>query len=69
MLLDKVIEKKIALGCSDRREAMEEIRNQTRRECSFYSVAQTFRVLVNESAEDFAIEFMTAYNKEIAGVY
>ena len=67
--LDKVIAKKIELGCIDRQDALEDIRKSFDN-TSPYQTAKFFGVLdENESAEDFAIEFMTAYNNEIWARY
>lgn len=68
-LLEKVIASKIALGCDDREDAMEEIRAEVDRYGSFFHIAKTFGVLVNESAEEFAVQFMNAYNNEIRPIY
>lgn len=67
--LEKVIGFKMKLGCADRREALEDILIGWK-ETGPYGVAKTFGVLdESESAEDFAIEFMTAYNKEILPIF
>jgi len=34
-----------------------------------YDTAKKYGVLVNNSAEDFAIQFMSAYNEEYPGSY
>lgn len=63
--LEKVIEKMIGLGAVDRIDALCEIS----RSCDIngmWNTANTFCVLdENRSCEDFAIEFMTAYNNEV----
>ena len=64
-LLEKVIAKKIQLGCADREAALEDIALSVS-QSSFYFVARMHCVLVEESGEEFAIEFMTAYNNEIS---
>ena len=67
-LLEKVIAQKIQLGCSDRQAALEDIALSVS-QGSFYTVAKTHRVLVDDSGEDFAMEFMTTYNNEIGFRY
>ena len=67
-LLDKVIAKKIKLGCEDRYDALKDIKLSLDA-ASPFDVAYFFDVLVNDSAEDFMIEFMTAYNDEVRHTY
>lgn len=67
-LLNRVIDMKMTLGCADRRSALEDIALSVEA-TGMYATAKTFRVLVDESAEEFAIQFMTAYNKEIGFRY
>ena len=67
-LLEKVIAKKIQLGCTDREAALEDIALSVS-QGSFYTVAKTYGVLVEDSGEDFAMEFMTTYNDEIGFRY
>jgi len=68
-LLEKVVDAKLKLGCVDRVAALEEIADAVEASGSFYGVAKMFRVLVNDSGEDFAVEFMTAYNAEVGFRY
>ena len=68
MLLEQVIEKKIALGCEDRYSALRDIKKSLET-VSPYDFAKMFRVLANDSAEDFMIEYMTAFNKEVYPAY
>ena len=67
-LLEKVVEKKIALGCVDRFDALEDIKCSIDTS-SLWQFAKMFDVLVNNSAEDFAMEFMSAFNKEVRCAY
>lgn len=68
-LLDKVVSAMYELGCSDRRAALVEIARQADRDGGFFHIAQTYGALVNNSGEEFAIQFMTAYNKEVSPRY
>jgi hypothetical protein len=67
-LLDTAIEAvREVLDC-DRRGALEHLSNQIDRKGA-YTVAKLHEVLVNNSAEEFMIEFMTAYNNEVGHKY
>lgn len=63
-LLNNVISKKINLGCGDRYDALMDIKKSIDT-VGMYEFAKQFRVLVNESAEEFAIQFMSTFNKEV----
>lgn len=69
-LLDKVIDQ--MQGDMSRPDArqyiLEEIRVWTEN-LGLYAFARNHGVLINNSAEDFAIEFYTAYNNEIGHTY
>ncbi len=67
-LLEKVIAAKIVLGCDDRQDALLGIRKSIEID-GLYQFAKTYRVLVDNSAEDFAIEFMSAFNDEVFVAY
>lgn len=67
-LLDIVVQKKIGLGCMDRYDALEDIRRSLNT-TSPYDFAKMFGVLRNESAEDFMMEFMSAFNREVRPCY
>jgi hypothetical protein len=67
-LVEHVIATKIALGCADRFEALCDIKRSID-STSLWQAAKTFNVLRDNSAEDFAIEFFSAYNAEIAQIY
>lgn len=67
-LLDTVIAAKIALGCEDRYEALNDIMRSLET-VSPYDFAKMFRVLENNSAEEFMIQYMTAFNKEVYPAY
>jgi hypothetical protein len=63
-LLEQVIEKKIKLGCTDRYDALCDIQ-MSLRTTSPWEFAKMFGVLVDESAEEFMLQFMPAYNNEV----
>lgn len=65
-LLDKVIETLLALNDSkiyDRYTALEYIAKQTDQD--LFGFAKLHRVLVDESAAEFACQFYTAFNEEV----
>jgi len=63
--LDKVVKIKMGLGCFDSFDALVDIALSIDN-YGLWNFAKMFRVLdENESAEEFAIEFYTAYNKEV----
>ena len=66
--LNKVIEQKMKLGCTDRYDALHDIKRSIDT-TSPYDFAKMFRVLENDSAEEFMIQFMTAFNKEVYPAY
>lgn len=67
-IIDKVIQIKIDLGCIDRYDALVDIK-RTVDELGIYYTAKRYNVLVNESGEDFAMQFMSAYNNEVKYTY
>lgn len=67
--LDMVIDQELKLGIPDRIAALEDIAISIDNN-NLYSFAKTRGVLDHrESAEEFSIEFMTAYNKEVGHRY
>lgn len=67
--LEIVIEKKIKLGCADRTAALVDIALSIETS-DIWSFADIYGVLdERRSCEEFAIEFMTAYNNEIGFRY
>ena len=67
--LVKAINNETGLWCNDRYEALENISMMVDR-IGMYGTALHYGVLnENKSAEDFAIEFMTAFNKEVGHKY
>lgn len=66
--LDKVMNFHLAMNNNDRYLALESVKKSFDIEGP-YQVAYTHNVLVNDSAEEFAMQFMTAYNNEICPVY
>jgi hypothetical protein len=70
-LIEKAIAKKIELGAESREEALEDIA----RSIEFGGVgglwgfAMQNRLLVDDSAEEFAIQYYTVYNREVAPRY
>jgi hypothetical protein len=70
-LIEKAIAKKIELGAEDRVEALEDIaRSIEFGGCGgLYGFALQNRLLIDDSAEEFAIQYYTAYNKEVAYRY
>lgn len=67
-LLNKVIETKIKLGCVDRHDALEDIKLSIDN-TSPYDFAEMFDVLVDNSAEEFMMQFMPTFNKEVRYCY
>ena len=67
-LLNKVIDTKIRLGCFDRHSALEDIKLSIDN-TSPYDFAEMFGVLVDDSAEEFMMQFMPTYNKEVRYCY
>ncbi len=67
-LLDYVVRVKILFGCADRVAALEDIRLSIDL-TSLYATAKVFDVLKDGSAEDFALEFFEAYNKEVRVIF
>jgi hypothetical protein len=66
--LEKVLMVKIIEGCESRVTALNQIRIDI--ECSSpWDVATRFGVLENNSAEEFMIQYMTAYNEEVTHIY
>lgn len=68
MELNKVIEIKIDLGCIDRYDALVDIK-RTIDEIGIYDTAKRYNVLVNDSGEEFDMQFMSAYNNEVRYTY
>lgn len=67
--LERVVAMNIALGSADRAAALCDIKLSTERR-GLFQTARAFGVLVANSAEEFAIEFYTAFNAEICeGTY
>lgn len=65
-LLQQAIDQKIALGCADRKAALRDIKLSIDT-TSLYTFAKMFKLLdATGTAEDFSIEFYTAFNDEIA---
>lgn len=67
-LLEKVLAVKINFGCSDRHEALLDIQRSLE-SIAPYDFAKMFNVLENDSAEEFMIQFMSAFNKEVYRAY
>lgn len=67
-LLEQVIAKKIWLGCVGRYEALQDIKLSIDTSSPFV-FAETYGVLVNETAEYFMIEFMAVFNEEVRPHY
>ena len=67
-ILDKVINIKLGLGCIDRYDALCDIK-LTIDEIGIYHTAKRYNVLVNDSGEDFAMQFMAAFNNEVRYTY
>lgn len=67
-LLESVIDKKIELGCNDRMSALEDIRIGIEQSTP-YEFAKMFGVLVEDSAEEFMVQFMGSYNFELSPIY
>lgn len=68
-LLDRVVELKIHLGCNDRYHALCDIKTSID-STSLWQFAKMFGVLdKNNSAEDFAMEYYTAFNNEVEYTY
>lgn len=66
-LLNKVLERAAAKGY-DRFDALVEIANLTDTK-GLFQMAKHWGVLVNESAADFACEFYSTFNREVAVRY
>lgn len=65
-LLQTVIALMIARReANDRHDALIKIKRRLDSTPSFYPIAREYGVLINGSGEDFAIEYMTAFNAEI----
>jgi len=67
-LIEKAIAKKIELGCEDRDEALADIAKSIEIG-SMWQFAKCFGLLVDDSAEEFSIQFYTTYNREVAPRY
>lgn len=67
--LDKVVSEKIKMRVvADRYAALRAIKIAVDQR-GMFTVAKQYGCLVNNSAEGFAIEFMTAYNNEVSYTY
>lgn len=67
-LLGQVIRAKIKLGCADRLDALEDIKLSLD-SYGPYQFAKMFHVLKDDSAEEFMIQFMTAFNRDVRHTY
>lgn len=69
-LIDKVVAKLMEQRIvPDRQRALLYIARLHDAQCGLYSYAKAHGVLVDNSAEDFSIQFYSAYNKEIGQRY
>lgn len=68
VLIDSVIVRAIKFGYADRHAALEAIRTIIDRK-SLYHAAKHWGVLVNNSAEEFAVQFYNTYNNEVRYTY
>jgi hypothetical protein len=66
-LLDRVIDTQMHFGAVDREDALRWIAVNV--ESDLWGFARMHGVLVNDSAEEFAIQFYNAYNAEIGPRY
>jgi len=67
-LLDTAIDSVREILDCDRKVALEHLSNQIDRKGA-YAVAKLHEVLVDNSAEDFMMEFMEAFNNEVHRKY